>query len=290
MRRAACAALACAALLAAPDARASDGGVFLIVLGIAVTDIAYVTIDSVYAASPERPPHEIAIVEAGVAAPQAVIGYGLTTFIGANEKASWGDAVSAGITTIPSFMLVHGVWGGTTKHADAGALYGVSWATGADAALTSAVVGRALSGHLGGTTFGVFEMIATAPQIAVATQQAATPSIGSKAGWIALDAWAGALFVHGVASAIAGEVTSPEVPPRVPPVPPNGPLAPDGTTPSRPMQDGPPPPRPDGSPEVPSGPLAPDPPPSGLVVPGSTMLAPMPVAGGGGIAIVGALF
>ncbi len=278
MRRAAAAALACATLCAAPDARAQEG-IVLVVAGIVLTDVTYVTIDTVYAARPTRPPHEIAIVEAGVATPQAVLGYGLTTFVGARERDSWAPAVSAGITTIPSFMLVHGVWGGATNRADAGALYGVSWATGADAALTSGAIGRAIAGHLGGTTFGELELVATVPQIAVATQQAATPSIGSTAGWIALDVWASALFVHGVASVVAGDVPEERLP-SMPPAP-NAPLAPDGA------------PVPADRPLAPDGGSAP----SSFrgaqhvgIVAGSTALSPLAVGGGAGLAFSGALW
>ena len=64
-------------------------------------------------------------------------------------------------------------------------------------------------------------MILTTPQLITATYLGATSPPSSRAGWIALSAWSGGLFVHGLASSIAGSHGDISTPlPAPPPEPP----------------------------------------------------------------------
>jgi hypothetical protein len=230
------------------DARAHDTGTEVL-LAVLVVDAAAVTYDTFVVASNERPLPGIAAAEAIVALPQ-VLAYGWLVEQMTRSKESLSPLVAVG--AVPSFMMVHGVWGAASRRVDPGALYGASWAVGIDSALTVNAIGAARSPRLMGRSAGTVEMVLTAPQMAVATTEAAVTKDGEdRTGWLLLDGWAGALFVHGAASAVVGD------PPREPASSHNG-----------------------RAPRVPNGPF----------VDGSLRFAPMPVTGGAGVALRGVLW
>jgi hypothetical protein len=296
------AALACTTTLVSPrEARADVADAFGIVLiTLVVTDLVFVAGNTVYVARAETPSKAWGTTEAIVGAPQAVIAGIATPVVSASVRDKWAPPLISLTATFPTFMAVHGTWTATTSGVDPGALYGVSWATSANGMLTLAALGRATSGRLGGSSLGIVEMVATSPQMAVASVQAARPHGSDRAGWIALDAWAFALFVHGVASVVAGsdEGTSlPAEPPPPPPLPPPpaAPHSPDSPiTPDTPFA--PPPPVRPGSPVTPDPPStstsgrAPAPTSTGVLVPRSVGVAPLPIGGGAGIGVQGLLW
>jgi hypothetical protein len=284
-------------LFAYPREAQASGGVEIaaVVVTIVLADLAFTIGNTVYVARNERPDKAWATAGAIVGGPQAlVLSIGvpiITTSI--NDPA--GTSLLVGLSSIPTFMTIYGAWGASTDTADPGALYGVSWATAGNGMFTLVDIANATNGKLGGRSLGVFEMVATAPQIAVASAQLAKPDLGSKAGWIALDAWAGVLFVHGVAATIVGGPGEelPPIPPEPPPPPPPnpivpepapmppGPFVPDDQDPGRAVPPPPPPPPPHGR----ARPLRRD-----AVVPGSLSVAPLTLPGGMGLSLRGALF
>ncbi len=260
--------LACT--LAAPrPAQASNGvEIAAVVVTLVVADLVFVGGDTVYAAQAERPDKTWATTSAIVGAPQTLILSIGTPLIAANVNEPYGAPLAATLSTIPAFVTIYGAWGASSSTVDPGALYGVSWATAANGMFTLAALGHATQGRLGGRAFGIMEVIATTPQLAVASAQLAQPNLGSKAGWIGLEAWAGALFVHGVAAIVVGG-NDDGPPPLPPPEPPRNP---------------PPPP-----PDMPPGPFVPDDPPKHGPIE-SMRIAPMPVPGGFVIGAFGTLF
>jgi hypothetical protein len=248
---------------------------------VAVVDIGAVAASTVYVAEGKRPDKTYALVEGIVGAPQALTGLVVTGAIASHES-SGASTISATLLTIPTFMTIHGLWGATTDTAESGALYGVSWAEAADTQLTTAAL---FSGSNLNRSLGVLEVVATTPQIIVASTQAARKSVHDSSGWLAIDLWAGALFVHGVASIAFAKTPEepplPPPPPNPPPPPPqpiapdHGPLAPDDAPPPAP----PPPP----SPQAPDGKRGP-------IVPNTVHVGAMGLPGGVGLSLSGELF
>lgn len=263
---------------AASPARAADQFEAYFIAAIvvsAIPDITFTTYDIYKANQGELPSHAWAVAETALTIPQTIFGHTVCAGLqgSGNDSDSMLHVVLLAPTIGVSILSTHGIWATATTNVRSNVLMGTSVAVGTSATLTTGVLTRTFSGHLSSRPVGIAGMVLTAPQVAVASYLGATePS--SRAGWIALSAWSGGLFLHGLVSAIAGnhgkDLDSP--PPVPPPSPPSSP----------PLQQGPSP-----------SPLAPsDRPP--LLVPESLRVGPMIVTDGvasaPGIGVSGVLF
>ncbi len=219
-----------------------------VVLGFVAADLGFGIYDAVRAAQGSLPSRTVGIVQAVVASPQ-VVAFGAMHIV--LSKGSEGDqGATAGVLFLPGLansLFAHGIWASQSPALPAGVPLGVSAAVGFDTTMTASILTRAGQGHLSGTGMGVAQMVLTAPQIA-ASAYALAREPGNTAGWGLLTAWSGVIFTHGLVSTIVGGRS--EAPPPPPPPPP----------------------------------VAPRPP---LLVPGSLDVGPMPVTGGGGVALSG---
>lgn len=99
-------------------------------------------------------------------------------------------------------LLTHGVWSLISDRTAPGELYGLSWAFGANLTFTSALLGGAVGKRWGGNILGAFEIVGTVPTIAVSVFRAVATEPPYQGAWIALAAWSGVLFGHGLVSTI----------------------------------------------------------------------------------------
>ncbi len=246
----------------------------------AIPVVTFATYDIAVAGKGDLPSRGWSIAETALTMPQTILGHAFT----AGLQASGNDEDSALhvavlLPTIGfSILSTHGIWSTATTNVRSSVLLGTSAAVSADAALTTGVLARTFTGHLSSRAVGITGMVFTAPQVAAASYLAATGPSSSRGGWIALGAWSGGLFVHGLVSAIAGnhgEDSAPPLPPPAPPDLPSSPPPPPGQAPSPS-----PPPPPNNRPP--------------LMVPESLRVGPMIVTDGvasaPGIGVSGVLF
>jgi hypothetical protein len=85
------------------------------------------------------------------------------------------------------------------------------------AAMRSSIA--AFQGRLVNRIAGITQMVLTVPQVIAGSYQLATTP-DDRALWITVTAWSGALFVHGLASAIKGKLHKQNEPLCPPPPPP----------------------------------------------------------------------
>jgi hypothetical protein len=242
-----------------------------------IPDVTFATYDIVVASKGELPSHGWSVAETALTVPQTSFGY--IASVALQGKGNDENSATQVLVLIPtigvSILSTHGIWSTATTNVRSSVLAGTSAAVGADAALTTGVLTRTFTGHLSSRAVGITGMVFTAPQVAVASYLGAT-SPSSRAGWIALSAWSGGLFLHGLASAIAGNhnESPPPAPAPAPPAPPLSPALPPGQAPS----------------PAPTAPSARPP----LLVPGSLRMGPMIVSDGvasaPGIGVSGVLF
>jgi hypothetical protein len=218
------AALAAGALLAAPaEARASAGenafAALVIVGGVATVgaDIAFAAHDFESADRNKLDRDEWLYAESIVGGAQSALFN--TLILGFNTgKEPIDGAIASYALTFPSSLVtmftVHGIWG-LTDTASADATLGVSALVGFNVALTSAAIGRTVTGRLHPRHQGVFEAIVATPGTAIGIYES-TFQRPQQGAWIALTAWSGALLLHGVASAVVdgGKREEPEPPPQ----------------------------------------------------------------------------
>jgi hypothetical protein len=192
----------------------ADAYIYSLVITV-LPDAAFATYGIVVAGKGELPSAGLSIAEIAVTAPQTVF---YTTVYAAYQGKDDDQEPLPSFFLIPSaatsILTTHGIWSTATSNVRPGVLAGASIAVGIDAVLTTGVLASTFNGRLSGREIGVATALLTAPQIAVASTLAATSPGPSRAGWIGLSAWSGALFVHGLASAIHGHGDDP--PPRAP--------------------------------------------------------------------------
>ncbi|MEP7122134.1 MAG: hypothetical protein ABJE95_14540 [Byssovorax sp.] len=249
----------------AAPARASGldsvvGVLVVVAAGIVVTDVVFAAHGIGVAAKGELPTSGWSIAETVFTVPQTVA----SNLVYARVSKDDDDPIQV-LALVPtigvSILSTHGIWGTATTNVNPGVLAGSSIAVGTDIALTTGVLSRAMSGHFSSRPVGITTMLFTGPQVAAAGYLAATEPASSKSGWIALSAWSGALFLHGLVSTIAGHSSSEEGPVEAPPPPPlPRPLLVPANAPP------PPPPVPDDRPP--------------LMVPESLRIGPMMVTDG----------
>jgi hypothetical protein len=100
-------------------------------------------------------------------------------------------------------LMTHGIWALASDKVHPRDLYGVSWAIGANFAFTSGAVGAAIDKRLGGSTYGIIEMVAMTPTILVGLSKLSARD-DEQGAWGALTGWSGVLFLHGLASTVVG--------------------------------------------------------------------------------------
>jgi hypothetical protein len=215
---------------AATPARASDmdgvvGALVVIAAGIVITDVVFAAHGLGVAGKGELPGNGWSIAETIFTVPQAVAGNLVVATVASKNNEEDALQVLSLLPTIGvSILSTHGIWGTATTNVRPGVLAGSSVAVGSDIALSSYVLTRTAAGHLSRRSVGVTTMLFTAPQVAAAGYLAATTPAADRGGWIALGAWSGALFVHGLISTIAGQSGSDSWPVEAPPPPPPPPL------------------------------------------------------------------
>src|SRR4029079_4263260 len=98
---------------------------------------------------------------------------------------------------------------------------GGSLAFGADVTLSTIAFAATFQGRLPHRAAGITQLVLPGPQVIRGTYQLAT-SPADRGVWITMTAWSGALFIHGLASAIKGKLYRPgaDIPPPPPPPPP----------------------------------------------------------------------
>ncbi len=212
-----------------------------IAAGIVITDIVFAGHGISVASKGELPTQGWAVAETAFSIAQTAAGNIVYATVMSNPRDEGALQVLTLLPTIGvSILSTHGIWATSTPDVRPGVLAGSSIAVGADVALTSGVLARALDGRLVGRPIGVTTMLFTAPQIAAASYLAATSPASSRGGWIGLGAWSGALFLHGLVSTIyghGGRGSDPELPPPPPPLPlpakapPTPPFVPDDRPP-----------------------------------------------------------
>jgi hypothetical protein len=206
---------------AARPARATSPAedfVIILAIGFGGADLAMTGYDIGLAAAGEAPAHGWLVAETAIAAPQALFLNGLLPFAAIN-----GGEPDTSVIIIPTAMVttlaVHGTSGLVFSPQPAEHI-GLSAAVATNATLTNAALTRAFSGELSSIPVAAIQVSATVPQIIVGTVKAATLA-EERARWIGLTAWAGALFLHGVASLIWGDDQEgePTMAPEPPPLP-----------------------------------------------------------------------
>jgi hypothetical protein len=267
---------------AATPARASDADGLLAALvvvaaGIVITDVVFAAHGISVAGKGELPDNGWSIAETVFTIPQTVAGNLIVATVVSKDDEDALQVLGLLPTIGVTILSTHGIWGTATTNVRPGVLAGSSIAVGADIALTTSVLARTVNGRLSTRAVGVTTMLFTGPQVAAASYLAATSPASDRGGWIALSAWSGALFVHGLVSTIAGHRSSDFGPVEAPPPPPPPPIP----LPTPPVKAPPPPlEMPDNRPP--------------LMVPESLRIGPMMVTDGVatamGIGVSGQLF
>lgn len=214
-----------ALLLPASEARASDD-VPLIILGVTLiggafgADVAFTAYDLGKAPNNKEPDLKWMTAQTIVTAPQAILGHVPMVF-GAVEK---NDSEIAALFLPASIwgnqMATFGAWSIASQRVRPGPRYGVSWLIGADLPLSTAALASFFNENgYGRPWLSVSELIICTPQVVLGTYEAVHEP-GSRAGWVSIAAWSGALAVHGTVSLILHVTHKPESEPVVPPPPP----------------------------------------------------------------------
>jgi hypothetical protein len=179
---------------------------FLLLTGASlIADVTFTIHDVWLLNNGERQNLGWSIAETALTAPQAIfLDYGVAW---AHARGDADDILAMDVLAVlPAIwttqLTTHGIWSIASDQVHLGDLYGLSWAIGANLTFTVGAVSGAFGKRFGGPVFGVIEMVGTAPSIAVGLYRSVRESEPDRAAWIALSAWSGALFLHGLASTI----------------------------------------------------------------------------------------
>jgi hypothetical protein len=179
---------------------------FLLITGASlIADVTFTIHDVTLLRNGERQATGWAIAETVLTAPQAIFLDGALSYM--HARGDDDDLIPIDILTVfpatwTTQLATHGIWSLASDRARLGDLYGVSWAIGANLTFTAGAISGAFGKRLGGPVFGVLEMIGTAPSIAVGIYRSVQPSEPDRGAWIALSAWSGTLFLHGLLSTV----------------------------------------------------------------------------------------
>jgi hypothetical protein len=195
-------------LTLAPEAQANSGLsgfeiVGRVIVGCIVAgvgDLVLTGSDIVYLSNDRRPPIGWGIAKVALGAPQAVFYDGLAGYTAAINGDRDVLIVSTFAGAYTGSLTANGIWS-LAQDRDPLSLYGFSWAIGANTAFTSAAIGTLVGRSWPGRAFGILEMVATAPSLAVGAIRMADPT-SERIAWGAIMGWSGVLFTHGLVSAL----------------------------------------------------------------------------------------
>lgn len=159
--------------------------------------------DAVVAAQDELPSTGWAIAETAITGPPILMLYGFAGYFKfkRDDHHDWIDTAMFGVFTV---QPTHGILSLAQDRLSPGTLYGMSAATGMNVALSFDALTTALGRRsLSSRNIGIFQMVATAPQVGIFSYAAAIRA-DLRPLWIGYAAWSGALFLHGLASTIWG--------------------------------------------------------------------------------------
>jgi hypothetical protein len=137
----------------------------------------------------------------------APVGLGLDIFagyLGHEEGGGGGTTAAAAFGMWTNALLAHGIWAKSADVVRPRPQLGLSAALGANVALTSAAIGVLSGGSRETLSFGVLQILGTAPTVVVGIRALADRDVGDKPAWAALTAWSGVLFAHGVTNIALG--------------------------------------------------------------------------------------
>ncbi len=168
-------------------------------------NLAFTVHDASLAQDMELPTKGWAIAETVLTPPQAIIFNG--ALVGAHASGEIQKSPGHNFLLLPAIwtsqMATHGIWSLASNKVHPHDLYGVSWAIGVNLAFTSGAVGGAIEKRLGGSTYGIIEMVAMMPTVVVGLSKLSVRD-DEQVAWGALTAWSGVLFLHGLASTVVG--------------------------------------------------------------------------------------
>ena len=217
-------------LSAAGQARADTEEDVLIVLGLGVIamDLVFTGYALGAAAKGEEADRGWLIAETAFTGPQTALLLGAFPFLITEEREPVASAMFIP-TMMVSTMTAHGATG-LLFNEDPAEHVGISVVIATNTTLSNAMLTRTFQGELSTVSMAAIQVSATVPQLVVGAIKSATDE-EDRTRWIGLTAWAGGLFLHGLASLIwaddgerdsmlpAVEMPLPEAPP-----PPEAPL------------------------------------------------------------------
>jgi len=187
------------------DVGKSLENIFYLTAASLVVDVTFTIHDASLQWQDKRQSTGWAIAETVLTLPQVgVLNYGL---IWAHSKGDDDDVLAMdALAVVPAIwtsqLATHGIWSLASDKVRLDDLYGVSWAIGANLTFTMGAVSGIFGKRLGGPLLGIMEMVGTTPSIAVGLYRSFGRVDADQPAWIALTAWSGALWLHGLASTI----------------------------------------------------------------------------------------
>jgi hypothetical protein len=179
--------------------------IFYLTAASLIVDVTFTIHDATLQWQNKRQSTGWAIAETALTLPQVgLFNAGLTWAHskGDNDDISTMDALAVIPSVWTSQLATHGIWSLASDKVRLGDLYGVSWAIGANLTFTVGAVSGLFGKRLGGPIFGIMEMVGTTPSIAVGLYRSLGKVDADQPAWIALTAWSGVLWVHGLASTV----------------------------------------------------------------------------------------
>lgn len=197
-------ALTAATLLATSPAHAGDEEEIALVAAAATVvaaDVSFVVRNAVLAADGGDAQFEYALTQTLLATPQAVALNGAMVALMHDHDAPEAFLALHVPAMMTTALAVHGMWTLASPDEDQRFMFLASTAIGVNTMWTSFALGTATSGR---NRFedvpavpGVYEILTTAPGIAVGVHQALETD-RFREGWIAISAWSGLLTLHGL--------------------------------------------------------------------------------------------
>lgn len=187
--------------------RGSADNLLLVTTAALLVDTTFTIHDAWVFHKDERSGTAWSIAEIALTAPQAIfLQSGLIWGHAAGKK---DDVFAVDVLTIvpgiwTTQLTTHGIWSLASDKVRLGDRYGLSWGLAANLTFTAGAISSVFGKRLGGITFGVFEMIGTAPSVAVGLYRSTLPLERDRNAWIGYAAWSSALFLHGVVSTAVG--------------------------------------------------------------------------------------
>ena len=159
-------------------------------------DAVFTVYDGVAAGSDERSNGWL-ITQSIFTTPQAV-------FLGLGPHFVGPDELPLGIQIWLTQLSAFSIYGLASPRVSMPTLYGISWALGADLAITNQVAALSLQRRFSPPTQAITSIVASVPQLVVAGYALASPDSvpRQRAAVLALGGWSSALLLHGAASLV----------------------------------------------------------------------------------------